>query len=79
MKWLLGSFCLSRLHSNWVFLLASHANSSDLYTQVSMIYHKKLESDWEDAARKLGSVLAESASCTSNRVHIIGQLVNFLR
>lgn len=37
-----------------------------------MIYHKKLESDWEAAARELGEYLSQATCCTSSRVHIIG-------
>jgi tRNA (uracil-5-)-methyltransferase len=40
---------------------------------VTMIYHKKLGPDWQEAARKLRPVLGSCPSSSQPSVHIIGR------
>lgn len=41
---------------------------------ITMVYHKKLNEIWEDAAKDLGTTLAKAPSCTIDKVNIIGNL-----
>ncbi len=52
--------------------------------QVTLIYHKKLDDDWQAAAEKLRTVLAETPSSSESAVSVIGRshkqvLANCLR
>jgi len=42
-------------------------------SQVTLIYHKKLDDDWRAAAEKLRTALSEAPSCSEAAVTLIGR------
>lgn len=52
---------------------AARCSPSLLSTQVTLIYHKKLDEEWKAAANKLRVTLAEAPSSSEEAVTIIGR------